>query len=208
MRTIIIVFGLLATSLGYSADFNEVAKTESSKVMKQLESGNVFAAIKSVLEKDKKTYAGMERKDKNPVGDLKKLDKEWRDWYKKQKLASMGVGKDKLVTPSWITDRLNNACSKELQKIVKGNDLISELFVINHIGGTACMAAPTSDFDQGDEIKFQGPWVNGTNPHVGIAKYDNSSKTRQAQISYLIMDGGTKIGVVTIGVSKKEAKKS
>lgn len=78
-----------------------------------------------------------------------------------------------------------------------------EVLVIDNQGVLVCATGRTTDYWQGDEAK----WIKAFNEGKGAIfidrpRHDDSSQSRQAQISIPFMDGERAIGVLTVGVVK------
>ncbi|WP_233193072.1 hypothetical protein [Acidimangrovimonas sediminis] len=112
------------------------------------------------------------------------------------------VGKEDTPT---ISPVLDNAASRFLRdKVAASDGRIIEVFVMDAKGLNVAAAAPTSDYWQGDEAKFQNSFGKGKDGvDIGDVEFDESSQTYLAQISSTITDpeSGTPIGAITIGLN-------
>ncbi len=95
---------------------------------------------------------------------------------------------------------------KDKQTQSKG--LYTELFITDIYGLNAAMSQPTSDYWQGDELKYQQTLgrPNGS-IYIDDVHYDESTKRFQAQISLVISDENTNkaLGMLTVGVNVEKA---
>jgi hypothetical protein len=160
------------------------------------------SVVGAISASNAKYSASAQRKDKAPVEGIDGKDTTWTEWFKADKSAKAKKAKAPAM-PALVSGVMNNPCSDALRAAKAKDKSVSEVFVMDRLGATVCAADPTSDYDQGDEDKWLEPFVNGTDPHVGDPKRDESSGNFQTQISISIQDGGQKIGVMTIGTSVK-----
>ncbi|SMF28674.1 PDC sensor domain-containing protein [Pseudobacteriovorax antillogorgiicola] len=175
-------------------------KKEADAVLKSLQSGD-WSIIIDHLEKVNRRYPkGLERTDKStPRGqNFDTMDTEWRAWS--ESFRNPKGKKSKGKTPDWIKQVLDNDCSKYLAQKTKNKSNVAEIFVMDRLGGTSCTIEPTSDFDQGDEAKFQIP-RSTRKVHQGELKKDKSSNSVSIQVSYPIVEKGQFVGAVTIGLT-------
>ena len=98
---------------------------------------------------------------------------------------------------------LSNELSKYLQDVViSGEGLYSEIFVMDNNGLNVGQSAPTSDFWQGDEAKWQETYLKGAGSlNIGEVEFDESSQTYQFQLSLPVLDGEQVIGAITVGLN-------
>jgi len=76
---------------------------------------------------------------------------------------------------------------------------------MDQYGATACVAPPSSDYDQSDEGKYIGAFKNGISPYVRkqSPNFDFSSQAYHIQMSYTLKDRGIAIGVITLGIEEQ-----
>ena len=118
--------------------------------------------------------------------DIKQIDKEWRE--KKGDLPL----KDQLMT---------NAAAKELAGREKEKPYFVESILTDNRGANVAITAVTSDYWQGDEVKFSKSFNKGKGgSYVGRIKRDKSTGERLSQVSVSVMDGNVAIGTLTVGV--------
>ena len=68
-------------------------------------------------------------------------------------------------------------------------------------GLNVAASAVTSDYWQGDEAKWQETFLAGPGAsHVSEIEEDESTQTFQVQVSLPVVDGGSPIGAITLGV--------
>lgn len=133
------------------------------------------------------SYASLKRDPKSAPADIAKRDKEWRAWSK-------GGAK-----PSWVATMEKSNCHRNIEKIVKADTRVAEVFITDAMGANLCAYPATSDYDQGDEAKWFKPFLNAMNPFHGDVEKDESTKNVQLQSSFLIKDGAKNVGVAIIG---------
>lgn len=126
------------------------------------------------------------------AADIDRLDKQWR--------AEVKQGSGPLVGES-----MGKPLSKLLKdKVTASGGVITELFLMDNKGLNVAQAAPTSDYMQGDEPKWQKTFLVGANAvFVDEVDFDQSAKLFQAQISATVVDPATgqAIGTVTVGMN-------
>src|SRR6476646_4056266 len=89
-------------------------------------------------------------------------------------------------------------CSGKVRELVKDDPLVVEAFVMNDRGTLVCSTVETSDYWQGDEAKWQRTFVDGKEAFVEEPAFDASSGTYAIQVSVPIVEGGKRIGAVTL----------
>lgn len=100
-----------------------------------------------------------------------------------------------------IDSVLSNDLSKHLKEIhMQGAGRYTEIFVTDIRGLNVGQSSVTSDYWQGDEDKWQVPHET-SGIHIGEVEFDESSQAYQSQVSVPIMDDGSFVGVITVGVN-------
>ncbi|MDQ0320527.1 glycerol-3-phosphate dehydrogenase [Pararhizobium capsulatum DSM 1112] len=124
--------------------------------------------------------------------DIDRLDGQWRTEFR---------AKSKPL----ISSILNNALSMMLRdKQAKADGIVTELMVMDAKGLAIGESDMTSDYWQGDELKWQNTYLAGPNiTFVDRAEKDDSTQMLQAQASMTISDPetGQPIGAITVGVN-------
>ncbi|EAQ07616.1 hypothetical protein [Yoonia vestfoldensis] len=89
------------------------------------------------------------------------------------------------------------------QRIATAGGTIAEIFVMDARGLNVAAAEATSDYWQGDEVKFTETFPKGPNAlHFGEVELDGSSGEVQAQVSMSIVDSaGAVVGAMTVGIN-------
>ena len=89
------------------------------------------------------------------------------------------------------------------QRIATAGGTIAEIFVMDARGLNVAAAEATSDYWQGDEVKFTETFPKGPNAlHFGEVELDGSSGEVQAQVSMSIVDSaGAVVGAMTVGTN-------
>lgn len=140
--------------------------------------------VLSAVHAQNETSAGLRQTD------IDSLDQSWR--------AQTMSGGD------MIDNVLTNSLSLHLRELqATGHGQFSEIFVMDIRGLNVGQSNVTSDYWQGDEEKWQVPFTTGK-PYLGEVEFDESTQTYQSQISLPIKDGGSVIGVITVGVNLQE----
>lgn len=122
------------------------------------------------------------------MAEIKKIDEEWSN------------AEDELPIQ---TEKMNNACARELIAFAASNPAIAEIFVMDNQGGNVGQNRLTSDYWQGDEPKWQKVY-NGGKGGVLIEKekMDKSVNVVTQQVSVPILDeNGAVIGSVCCGIN-------
>jgi hypothetical protein len=123
---------------------------------------------------------------------VKSLDEQW------------AAGKAETLVKQVTT----GTCAEHLRKLVAGKAGYGETFVMDNQGALVCATAKTTDYWQGDEAKWQRAYSNGKGEvFIDRPKFDDSSSQRLAQISVPVLDNGTAIGAVTVGISVDQLQK-
>lgn len=123
---------------------------------------------------------------------IDELDKSWQ--------AQIGEAEMPLVTPV-----IQNPAADFLRQQVKAaGGSILEAFVMDAKGLNVAASAPTSDYWQGDEAKWQMTFLKGPDAiDIGEVNFDESTQAYEAQISTTIVDPATgkPIGAITVGLN-------
>ncbi len=100
-----------------------------------------------------------------------------------------------------VRELLGNACSARIKALVSASPAYTEAFAMDNQGGLVGLNQKTSDYWQGDEAKWQKSF-NGGNGQVFVDKphYDPSSHAILVQVSVPVLDGGTTVGAITVGL--------
>ncbi len=121
-----------------------------------------------------------------PLDQIKKIDKEWSS--------------TKEVT-AFKRSLQENSSGQYLRRHVTRNPTYGEAFLTDNQGANVAAYPATTDYWQGDEEKWTASYNKGKGKvFVGPVKYDDSSKTYQAQVSAPVLDGDKTIGVLVVGV--------
>jgi hypothetical protein len=124
-------------------------------------------------------------------------------------LKSSAPFDDYLSTPSL-------GIAPEVVKAVKAQNALgasladvyySEIFVTDKLGANVAMTAKTSDYWQGDELKFTESWKAGAGGvFVSDVGFDKSSQTYVVHVSVPVKDRGVTIGVLVAGINVEKAR--
>ncbi|URK87756.1 hypothetical protein LP421_07950 [Rhizobium sp. RCAM05350] len=90
------------------------------------------------------------------------------------------------------------------EKQVASGGVITEIFVIDAKGLSIGESEVSSDYWQGDELKWQKTYLVGSSTlFVDAAEKDESTQTLQSQASLTVSDPqtGQPIGAITIGIN-------
>ena len=124
--------------------------------------------------------------------DIERLDNQWRMEFRAQ-------------SKPLISAIINNALSVMLrEKQARSDGIITEILVMDAKGLAIGESDITSDYWQGDELKWQNTYLAGANvTFVDRAEKDESTQMLQAQASMTISDPetGQPIGAITVGIN-------
>jgi hypothetical protein len=125
-----------------------------------------------------------------PAAQIQVLDERW------------STGKAEDVVRQVTT----GACADRLRALLGAAH--GETFVMDDQGAIVCATAKTSDYFQGDEAKWQRAFNDGKGAvFIDRPKLDDSSAQRLAQVSVPVLEKGTAIGVITVGVAVEKLKR-
>lgn len=151
----------------------EIVKLHSLKILEWASSPLV---VKFVTEQNRKDM---------PLTEIKKIDKEW----------ALG-GKSKFVK-----SLQDNALGKFLKGKVESSILYVEAFVCDNKGAIVGLFPRTTDYWQGDEVKFIKSFENGKGRiYLSSPAFDESTQTYSVHISVPIRNWNDTIGVLIVGV--------
>jgi len=122
--------------------------------------------------------------------DIISLDKQWR--------AETSASDQPLISKVLATS-LSSYLSDVKEKSA---GVYTEIFVMDSVGLNVGQSDVTSDYWQGDEAKWQKTYPVGPGSyHIGDVEMDESSQQLQVQLSLPVVENGTVIGAVTIGIN-------
>jgi len=112
-------------------------------------------------------------------------------------IALDAIWREQVVSGGDLIDGiLSNGLSAHLKGIQAEG---AEIFITDARGLNVGQSDLTSDYWQGDEDKWKVPHAT-SEVHISGIEFDESSQTYQSQVSLPIMDDGTFVGVITVGV--------
>lgn len=121
------------------------------------------------------------------LSEIQSLDAKWR--------ATSGLA-------DFMLPFFDNPAVEALSDLESDADYVLESFVMGNQGGVVAATNKTSDYWQGDEAKFTESYASGKGQvHVGDIEFDDSAQAYLVQISVPVVEGGTAIGAITIGVN-------
>lgn len=123
---------------------------------------------------------------------IRRLDQRWRD--------EVGATDRPL-----IDSVLDHTASTILRRHRdRSGGLYTEIFVMDAIGLNVASSDTTSDYWQGDEVKWIETYSAGPGAmHIGGIEFDESTQSYQSQVSLTVVDPetGRAIGAATFGVN-------
>jgi predicted RNA binding protein with dsRBD fold (UPF0201 family) len=186
MKNILIFLVSLSLVMGLSA-----ASAGEDAPQKALELANAFSEkygsdpviVKAIKKQNAK---GM------TLDQIKVMDKKWKAYF---------------GTANFMKALIQNECGQLLKKIQKTQPYFAEIFVMDNQGAIVAMTEKTSDYWQGDEVKFKKSFRGGKGAvHVSDVKFDDSTQAYLVQISVPVKDGGKAIGAITFGIDVDKVK--
>lgn len=171
------VFAIIGSATVFAGQYDAQAKAlANDKIKAWASSPEVIAAVKAQNAKNASLSEA----------EIKSLDDKWR------------AGDNAL-----ISSVLGNSLSKYLGNVRDGSQgLYTEIFVMDNKGLNVGQSDKTSDYWQGDEAKWQETFLKGADGiHISDVEKDESTQTYQMQVSVPVVEGGTAIGAVTVGVN-------
>ena len=173
---------LVAVSATVGADEvkNSLTALAKSDVQEWLNSPVVWEQVKAQNSK----HQGMSE------ADIVTLDKQWR--------AETSASDQPLIKKVLGTEL--SAYLAQVKEQSAG--MYTEIFVMDAVGLNVGQSDVTSDYWQGDEAKWQKTYQAGPDSiHIGEVEMDESSQQLQVQLSLPVVENGSVIGAVTIGVN-------
>ena len=133
-------------------------------------------------------------KQENALGktleQIKAKDREW--------LSFPGIA-------DYMRGLMDSECGKHLRQIQTGDPMYAEIFVMDNQGANVAMTDKTSDYWQGDEAKFIEVFKGSAGAvHISEVEFDDSTQAYLVQVSIPVIDNGSVIGAVTIGINVDE----
>ena len=174
---VLLAFGVTASADELTATLTDMAKTE---VMQWLDNPVVREQIKAQNSMNQ----GMSE------ADIVGLDKQWR-----AETSATDQPLIKKVLGTTLSSYLSEVKEKSAGKY-------TEIFVMDAVGLNVGQSDVTSDYWQGDEAKWQKTFQAGPDSiHISEVEMDESSQQLQVQLSLPVVENGSVIGAVTIGVN-------
>jgi hypothetical protein len=114
-------------------------------------------------------------------GQIAERDREWQ----------AGRGKLRKTLAS-------SPCADRLRERIEDDSLIVEAILMDDQGALVCVSAPTSDYWQGDEPKWQRTFEEGQEFFVDEPAFDDSSESYAIQLSVPVRGEEGPIGALTL----------
>ncbi len=125
---------------------------------------------------------------------VQKRDKEW--------MATTGLDDQ-------MKALMKNAAANELNQLEATKPYYFESFLMDNQGANVAMTNKTSDYWQGDEDKFTNAFKGGAGGvDISKSKFDDSAKAYLVQISVPVVDAGSVIGALCVGINLDELEKA
>jgi hypothetical protein len=124
------------------------------------------------------------------LDDIKKKDATWA--------AQRTYPLRKMVT--------GRPCSGRLRKLVGPDPAVVEAFAMDDRGALVCSTVETSDYWQGDELKWIRTYQQGRELFVDEPALDPSTGVYAVQVSVPIAEGGKRLGAVTFTLKVRRSE--
>lgn len=93
---------------------------------------------------------------------------------------------------------IGRPCSLKIRRILGDDAAIVEAFAMDDRGALVCATVETSDYWQGDEMKWVRTFQQGREAFVDEPALDASTGVYAVQVSVPIVDGANRVGAVTL----------
>jgi hypothetical protein len=104
---------------------------------------------------------------------------------------------------------MKNPAATELNNLEATKPYFFESFLMDSQGANVAMTNKTSDYWQGDEDKFVNSFKGGAGGvEISKSKFDDSAKAYLIQVSVPVVEAGTVIGALCVGVNIDELEKT
>lgn len=181
-RAILFTGACLGLSLGAHGDSGDMINSLIPIVKKWGENPTLIAAVKEQNAK------------KISLDAIQKRDKEW--------MATTGLDEQ-------MKALMKNAAASELNQLEATKPYFFESFLMDNQGANVAMTNKTSDYWQGDEDKFTNAYKGGAGGvDISKSKFDDSAKAYLVQISVPVVDAGSVIGALCVGINLDELEKA
>lgn len=179
-----VLLGLSLLSMCGYASADEVKDSLIALAKNEVQQWLNTPAVWEQVKAQNSRHAGMAE------ADIISLDKQWR---------AETTASDRPL----IDQVLANPLSSYLHEVKeKSAGVYTEIFVMDSIGLNVGQSDVTSDYWQGDEAKWQKTYPAGPDSyHIGDVEMDESSQQLQVQLSLPVVENGSVIGAVTIGIN-------
>lgn len=179
---LIVTGACLGLSLSAQADSGDMLNGLIPTIKKWGENPALIAAVKEQNAKKMSLEA------------IQKRDKEW--------MAATGLDEQ-------MKALMKNAAANELNQLEATKPYFFESILMDNQGANVAMTNKTSDYWQGDEDKFTNAYKGGAGGvDISKSKFDDSAKAYLVQISVPVVDGGTVIGALCVGINLDELEKA
>lgn len=129
---------------------------------------------------------------KRPLAEIKKVDKAWQ--------KAPGISDDMRAV-------MESECAKYLKKIKISKHYFAEIFLMDNQGANVAITDKTSDYWQGDEVKFQKSFNQGVGAvFIDEVQFDESTQAHLVQVSVPVMDDDKAIGAITFGIDVEKVE--
>lgn len=179
---LIVTSACLGLSLSAQADSGDMLNGLVPIIKKWGENPALIAAVKEQNAKKMSLEA------------IQKRDKEW--------MGATGLDEQ-------MKALMKNAAANELNQLEATKPYFFESILMDNQGANVAMTNKTSDYWQGDEDKFTNAYKGGAGGvDISKSKFDDSAKAYLVQISVPVVDGGTVIGALCVGINLDELEKA
>ncbi len=94
--------------------------------------------------------------------------------------------------------QLKSPCADRLRALIADDKLVVEAILMDHQGANVCISSETTDYWQGDELKWQKPFAEKLDVFVDEPAFDQSSGVYAVQLSVPVLRDGQRIGALCL----------
>ena len=179
-----LALGLALVASSHMAMADEVKDSLTALAKNEVQQWLNSSLVREQIKAQNSKHKGMSE------AEIVSLDKQWRaeTSASDQPLIKKVLGTE---LSSYLADVKEKSAGK-----------YTEIFVMDALGLNVGQSDVTSDYWQGDEAKWQKTYQAGPDSiHIGDVEMDESSQQLQVQLSLPVVEKGSVIGAVTIGVN-------
>jgi hypothetical protein len=159
-----------------------VLQAPASGLVKQVASARIVLA--QTMSRDTDLLAAVRAKnaEKETAEEVQRKDKEWT--------ARQDAPLRKALVSS--------PCAQRLRQLIAPDPMVVEAILMDDHGANVCVSKETTDYWQGDELKWQKTFKEGLEVFVDEPAFDESAQAFAVQLSVPVSDAGKRVGALTL----------